>query len=246
MTPFSAPRRLPSLFGEVYVSPTFDASTLRAMWDFRQTLVRLRDGVDPAAAFAGFATAIREGWFTSVLRERGALVSMGTWVVRERWVDGRPIAFLLVKGLYVTPHARGSIQNALLTLDGMARVLGRHGAVWAGGPVLLPGWMALSRLGAEAWLVGEMPPAVDAVYRALAPEFPTLEPDTGTVRENFHTLEPPPRRPSDPARAALHDRFVARHPGWVDGDHGFALTRIDRGVFLRLLREGVERRRRRP
>ncbi|MDB4931726.1 MAG: hypothetical protein JWM10_4210 [Myxococcaceae bacterium] len=242
--PFADARRLPSLVGEVYESATLDDATLRAMWDFRQTLVRLRDGVDPAGAFEGFCASIREGRFTSVLREGGAIVSMGTWVLRERRLDGEPFGFLLVKGLYVTPRQRGSVRNALLTLEGMARLLGRHGAVWAGGPVLLPGWLALNRLGAKVWLVGEMPPAVEAVYRALAPEFATLDAATGTVRENFHTTEPAPRRPTDPRRAALYDRFTARHPGWASGDHGFALTRIDASVFPRLLREGLGRRRR--
>jgi hypothetical protein len=180
----------------------------------------------------------------SLLRDDGAIVSMGTWVVRERRSDGRPFRFLLVKGLYVAPGARGSVRNALLTLEGMARLFRRYGSVWAGGPVLLPGWMALNRLGAKVWLVGEMPPAAEAVYRVLAAEFATLDVATGTVRENFHTIEPAPRRPENPERAALHDRFVARHPGWIDGDHGFAITRLDASVFLRLLRESMGRRRR--
>jgi hypothetical protein len=242
--PFASARRIPSIFGEVYESASLDDEAIGAMWRLRSSLVELREGRQESAEFQAFGAAIREGAFTSILRREGRLVSMGTWVLRRREAGGRPFTFLLVKGLYVAPDARGSSRNALLTLEGMVRVLGRHGAVWAGGPVLLPGFLALHRLGSEVWLAGEMPPAAGAVYRALAPDFPALDRDTGTVHESFHTSERAPRRPSDPRLAAAYDRFLSRYPRWQEGDHGFALTRFDLGTFARLVREGLTRRRR--
>lgn len=239
--PFARARRRFSLVGEIYDSPSLDDDALRAMWRLRSRLTTLREGADPEAEFGAFGKAIREGRFTSMLRRDGEVVSMGTWVLRHRSLDGRPFTFLVVKGLYVAPEFRGSPLNALLTLEGMTRVLGREGAVWAGGPVLLPGWMAINRLGGDVWLAGEMPPDAAAVYHVLARDFPNLDEASGTVRENFHTSEGAPRRPRDPQRAALYDRYLARHPNWEQGDHGFALTRYDATTFARLLREGVTR-----
>ncbi len=176
---------------------------LRALWRFRLTHVALKPEVDPEADFLSFATLIRGGLQSWVLRgEDGAIHGMTHFIAAERCHDGARFVYLLPEYIYIDPAYRKGFSLLGSALRMLWRCLRRWPRLplYTGGPGYLSGYLMLCQIADPVWLWRDprMSRWQAEAFASIAAEHPGWDANTGIVTMKTRPLFPRSCAPTGP------------------------------------------------